>query len=122
MMRVALQRDGATKHCKLGFSWTSLFFGWMVPFFRLDFKWGIVLLVGAMILPAIWEGYEYELAGFMFRVNLGLLLNAVMAFCYNNMYVADLLQAGFLPVGDEDEKALFDYELLVEEDEEDGES
>ena len=31
-------KDNKNKTCKVGFSWTSLFFMYQVPLFRLDFK------------------------------------------------------------------------------------
>lgn len=45
-MKVYLKNSvGVTKHVKLGFSWTMLFFGFFVPLFRGDFKWTLISLV-----------------------------------------------------------------------------
>ena len=33
-----INKDNKTKTCKVGFSWTSLIFMYLVPLFRLDFK------------------------------------------------------------------------------------
>jgi len=118
-MRVKLQKDGVVRKCPMGVSWTVLLFGWLVPFFRLDFKWGLVMLIGAMVLPNIWTGYAYEVGGFVLRFHLGVILNMIMSLFYNAIFVSDLLEAGFLPVDDDDVEALFEYRLYIEEDDED---
>ena len=114
-MKIKLSKDGVTKTCKLGFSWTVLFFSWMVPVSRLDIRWGLIMIGAALILPGLWAGYTYEVAGVLFRFNLAVLFNLVLACYYNAIFVAGLLDEGYLPVEGEDLEALFRYRLLVEE-------
>ncbi|MCL1951162.1 MAG: hypothetical protein FWF59_15685 [Turicibacter sp.] len=116
-MNIRLKREGIQRTCPLGFSWTTLIFGWMVPFFRWDFQWGLTMMVGAWVLPTIWEGYTLSWGHFLLRFHLGVLLNIIMAIFYNAIYVAELLQSGFLPVTTDDEEALFAYGLYIEEEE-----
>lgn len=114
-MQVKLKRDGVVRKCPLGTSWTVLLLGWLVPFFRLDFKWGLVMLIGNLVLSGIWPGYAYEIGGFVLRFHLGVILNMVMSLFYNAISVSELLEAGFLPVDDDDVEALFEYNLYVED-------
>ena len=51
-----INKDNKTKTCKVGFSWTSLFFVYLVPLFRGDFKnlaIQILLYSVCMIIPPI---------------------------------------------------------------------
>ena len=68
------------KETPVGFSWTVLFWGFIPPLFRSDWKWsGIILLVGVVLfLMAIPTG-----AGIIF------------AFFYNKLYINDLVAKGF---------------------------
>ena len=50
-MNIRLKNDiGMVKECKVGFSWTILLFGFFPPFFRGDWKWGLIQLVLAFLL------------------------------------------------------------------------
>jgi hypothetical protein len=66
---------GSVKVAPVGFSWTSLFFGFFVPFFRGDWLWGLIWLV---IECFIW--------GFAM---------IIMAFAYNKMYINRLIKEGW---------------------------
>ena len=54
-MKVTLKQhvSGQLKTVKLGFSWTTLFFGLFVPLLRGDFKWAAIMLVLAIITCGI---------------------------------------------------------------------
>lgn len=81
-MKVTLKQhvSGQLKTVKLGFSWTTLFFGLFVPLLRGDFKWAAIMLVLAIITCGIsW---------------------LVMPFIYNKKYVQDLLSKGYVPADD----------------------
>ena len=76
-MIINLEKNGVIKQAKLGFSWTTMFFGWFVPLIRGDWKWLIVILSIGM-------------------VTLGL-SNLVFMFIYNKLYVRDLINDGYRP-------------------------
>lgn len=65
------------KTAKIGFSWTTLFFGFFVPLFRGDVKWLIVMLLTSI--------FTFCLANF------------ILAFIYNKFYITGLLEKGYLP-------------------------
>jgi hypothetical protein len=73
--------SGATKKGILGFSWTSLFFGPLVPLFRGDLKW-LVIHVGASLF------------------SLGIFY-IIFPFIYNKLYTKSLLESGYKPANDQ---------------------
>ncbi|WP_377882968.1 hypothetical protein [Bacillus sp. CGMCC 1.60114] len=83
------ERTRQLKVAKVGFSWTVLFFSFFSPFFRGDWKWGLILLILSIFLPF--------LSAFVF------------AFIYNRIYINDLLQQGYKPNDEISE------EILIEE-------
>ena len=86
-MNIRLKNDiGMVKECKVGFSWTILLFGFFPPFFRGDWKWGLIQLVLAFFT--------------------GGLSNLVFCFIYNKIYINGLLQQGFKPAADIDRDIL----------------
>jgi len=68
------------KEVKLGFSWTTLFFGAFVPLIRGDLKWFIIFFIIAIITGG--------LAWF------------IIPFLYNKIYIKGLLEKGFVPADD----------------------
>ena len=75
-MIVTLENQaGLRKQVKDGFSWTTLFFGCLVPLIRGDIKWFAIMFILAIITCGIsW---------------------LVMPFIYNKKYVEDLMMKGF---------------------------
>ena len=59
------------KEAPVGFSWTVFFFGFFPPIFRGDKKWGLIILVAAVI-------------------TLGL-SSLIFMFIYNKLYLKSLL-------------------------------
>lgn len=93
-MNIRLKNDiGMVKECKVGFSWTILLFGFFPPFFRGDWKWGLIQLVLAFFT--------------------GGLSNLVFCFIYNKIYINSLLQKGFKPAADIDRDILVNNGFLV---------
>lgn len=74
------------KTAKLGFSWTFFFFGIFVPLFRSDWKWFVL----GFILGSITLGLSHFVLWFM----------------YNQLYVKDLLNSGWVPAGETDYQIL----------------
>jgi hypothetical protein len=80
-MKVYLKDSiGQIRRVKVGFSWTTLFFGFLVPIFRGDVKWTIIMFCASVL-------------------TLGL-AQLVMAFTYNRTYIRDLLEKGYFPADD----------------------
>ena len=84
-MVVSLKHSsGITKCVKMGFSWTTFFFGAFVPLIRGDLKWAVILffLGGA--------------AG-VFTLGIGAIVVAlIFAFHYNRLYLKELLEKGYV--------------------------
>lgn len=75
-MKVNLKNnEGIIKECKIGFSWTTLFFGWFVPLIRWDLRLSIMLFVTTLFS--------------------GGMANLVFAFSLNDVYIAELYKQGF---------------------------
>lgn len=77
---------GEIRQCKVGFSWTMLFFGFWVPVFRSDWKWAIFTLLLSCCTFDITE--------------------IILPFLYNKIYLKDLLENGWQPVNYEDRQIL----------------
>jgi len=95
-MKVVL-RHYASGHeitCKKGFSWTTLFFGALVPLFRGDLKWFFIMLITNLIVAALTFGF-------------GLIVTwVVFAFIYNNRYIRDLGKKGYIEASFDDHDKL----------------
>ncbi|WP_283448063.1 HrgC protein [Helicobacter pylori] len=75
---VILRKNNLTKKGLVGFSWTTLFFGFLVPAIRGDVGWAVLMLIAQTF-------------------SLGL-ANIVFAFIYNKKYTAKLLEDGYEPM------------------------
>ena len=86
-MTVMLRNQvGVSIECKIGFSWTMLFFGFFVPLIRGDLKWSILSLIALIVSGGIsWF---------------------VMPFFYNKFYIKDMLERGYYPTTEADLMAL----------------
>lgn len=78
-MKITLknQKTGEYKITPIGYSWTNLFFGFLVPICRADWKWAII----QGVLGIITSGLSW----------------LVIPFFYNKWYIKDLINKGFLP-------------------------
>ncbi len=109
---INLKKDNLIKKGFVGFSWTTLFFGFLVPIIRGDVRWTIVMfislccyyfLVGAIIdgmFPDIDKIPDDDLIVIFLVVFLGNIINIVniiIAFVYNKHYTAKLLEDGYEP-------------------------
>lgn len=86
-MRIRLKNDiGMVKECKVGFSWTTFFFGLFPALFRGDWKWALIQFLCAIITFGI--------------------SSLVFCFIYNKIYINGLLEKGFKPASDVDKDIL----------------
>lgn len=92
---IQLKRGNLSKKGYLGFSWTTLFFGALVPLVRGDWKWtGIILLT---------------------NIVSGGLASIFFAFKYNENHIRELLEkAGYEPERDIDRELLKEAKIYLD--------
>lgn len=92
---ITLKHDsGITKRAKMGFSWTTFFFGFFVPLTRGDIKWAIILLLLSGAFGVFTFGIGAVVVGIVF------------SFKYNSIYIKELIEKGYRPVTAEDQRLL----------------
>ena len=69
------KKTNQIKEVPVGFSWTHLFFGFLVPLFRSDWKFGLIFFVLTWITVGMYV--------------------LVTSFFYNKLYAEDLIKEGF---------------------------
>lgn len=82
--------NGRMKEVKVGFSWTTFFFGFFVPLFRGDIKWAAIMFVATLIVGGVTGGVGSFFIGMLF------------CFMYNKFYTKDMLKKGFVPASEVD--------------------
>lgn len=98
-MQVSLQAPhGQVKRVKLGFSWTTFFFGFFVPLVRGDFKWFLIMLFSGAVFANLTHRLESS------YWNLAFMLG--WAIFYNRLYIKDLLTRGWRPLSAYDAKLI----------------
>lgn len=94
-MKVSLRNNaGVIKQVKVGFSWTTFFFGLLPALFRGDLKWFIIMLIAEIILGSFTVGIGAGIVGIVF------------AFIYNKIYIRGLLEKNWRPASQTDEDIL----------------
>ena len=73
---------------KVGFSWTTLLFGWLVPLSRLDLKYMFIMLV--------LEGLLFPLHMLTFGIS-ALIIRLYFVNNYNRLFIKKLLKNGYIP-------------------------
>lgn len=66
----------------VGFSFTTLFFGFLVPLYRKDYLMCLVILLSILLIP--------------------LISNLLFAYSYNSIYCKSILKKGYLPATTQD--------------------
>ncbi len=72
---INFEKSGLIKEAPVGFSWTTLIFGFFPALIRNDLKWAIIIFAAAL-------------------VTFGLAI-IVFAFIYNRLYIESLVEKGF---------------------------
>lgn len=85
------------KEVKLGFSWSTLFFGALVPLFRLDIKY-FAIMVAVNVLLTFADLYA-----------LSPIATLAFAFFYNKIYAKDLYKKGYRGLTKEENDELIKY-------------
>ncbi|GAO99810.1 hypothetical protein [Fructobacillus ficulneus] len=88
------------KQAKLGYSWTTFFFGCLPALFRGHFLWFFIGLLVLLIFGLETIGIVPGLYGI------------VMGFFYNKIYVKHLIKKGFQPATQEDENLLLSKNIF----------
>ena len=83
------------REVKVGFSWTTLFFGCFPALIRGDFKWALIMFLAALV--------TYGISWFVFP------------FIYNKLYIKELARKGYEPVDEFTKGLLKNYGVLFEE-------
>jgi hypothetical protein len=74
---------GTIKNAPVGFSWTTLFFGFWPALLRGDYKWAGINFGVAVVISMVTLGFG------------SIVSNLVFAVFYNKMYVKELLGRGY---------------------------
>lgn len=94
-MHVRLKNDaGVVKEVKLGFSWTTFFFGFFPALFRGDLKWAAIMFITAVTVGFFTLGFGAWIPGIIF------------SFIYNKINIKELLEKGYRPADEITESAL----------------
>jgi len=78
----------------VGFSWTTFFFGPLVPLFRGDWKWFIIMLITSFF--TLW-----------FSI-------VILSFIYNKIYTRSLLENGYFPADEHSRQLLVQADLITQ--------
>jgi hypothetical protein len=94
-MHVRLQNSaGVVKDVKVGFSWTTFFFGFFPALFRGDLKWAVIMFITAVAVGIFTFGIGAWIPGIIF------------SFVYNKIFIKDLLDKGYRPADEHAQSAL----------------
>ncbi|MCI1284287.1 DUF2628 domain-containing protein [Lacticaseibacillus songhuajiangensis] len=83
-------RTGQARQAKIGFSWTTFFFGFFPALFRSDWKWALIIAV-----------LQIATGAFTFGISTGI-ISIIFAFIYNKLYINDLIANGYEPASSAD--------------------
>lgn len=98
---ITLKTDsGLSKTVKVGFSWTTFFFGFFPALFRGDLKWAAIMFIAALAAGSFTLGFGAWIPGLIF------------SFIYNKIYIKELIEKGYAPA-DENAKAVLKSNQII---------
>lgn len=114
-MKIFLKNnENRIKKSKLGFSFTTLFFGPFVPLLRADFFWTLIMLCTYFVVGYIQDKFNLIFLNRSFTLLcIWFVINLVFAFIYNRNYVKTLLLNGFMGYDEENEEKLKSKNMSV---------
>lgn len=114
-MKILLKNnENRIKKAKVGFSFTTLFFGPFVPILRADFLWTIIMLCTYFVIGYIQDKFNLILINrSLTLIFIWFVINLVFAFIYNKKYINTLLLNGFRGYNEEYEQKLISKNLSV---------
>lgn len=99
------KQTGELKRVAVGFSWTILFFGGLVPLFRKDWGGFFLLLFVSLVI----FGLALVFPPFLI---VGIITAFYFAFKYNKLYIKKLLSQGYAPENELAEQILLNNGIL----------
>ncbi|MDQ0195855.1 DUF2628 domain-containing protein [Paenibacillus wynnii] len=100
-MHVRLSNNaGVIKEVKVGFSWTTFFFGFFPALFRGDLKWAAIMLITAIAVGIFTAGIGAWIPGIIF------------SFVYNKVFIKEMLEKGYRPA-DEHSQAILQGKGII---------
>lgn len=101
-MKVKLRNSGGViKEVKVGFSWTTFFFGFIPALFRGDLKWALIMFILQVVFGTFTFGLGSAVIGLVF------------SFIYNKLHIKELIEKGYSPVSDEDTSILQQKQIIL---------
>ncbi len=110
---------GVMRKTPIGFSWTMLFFGPLVPLFRGDLKWTILCLLAIPLIqflsvPFVSSFGESPMSMLLLPLLLFGIGRAALASIYNKRYIVNLLERGYKPTDEESRIALVSRGIITD--------
>ncbi|MTH54689.1 DUF2628 domain-containing protein [Bacillus mangrovi] len=101
-MKVLLKSPaGLTKEVKVGFSWTTFFFGFLPALFRGDLKWALIMFLAEAVIGS-------------FTFGIGAWVTAIVfSFIYNKIYIKELIEKGYQPADEQARAVLAQNQILA---------
>ncbi|WP_125768529.1 DUF2628 domain-containing protein [Companilactobacillus furfuricola] len=101
MINLVDPKTNVTKKAKIGFSWTTFFFGFFPAVFREDWKWAAIIFIIEMIATVPTLGFGFSIVGIIF------------SFFYNRLYIKDLLAKGYVPADEYSKNSLINKNFEI---------
>ena len=93
LVKLKEPKTGIIRNIKVGFSWTTLFFGFFPALIRDDWKWALIQFILQIISCS--------------------LTNIIFAFFYNEIYIKKQILSGYVPADEESKNILVEKGYLA---------